>query len=188
MSEDRSVLGHLERVPVRPTFHFSGFFFFFFLPISQFLPNAHKEQKILGGGDLTLLISPTKKTEQFWCWHVNNQSMHIPSVWVTASCPPCQSSPFPHPLPRHSNTLPPPPPFYKRHTFCDLFFLPRPNFALVLPGWWEAWVNKRRWTQEPDSNCLYSLNPILHIMRLNCLFSKRKTNRKVKEKIPVFYR
>ena len=61
VSEDRSVLGHLERVPVRPTFHFSGFFFF--LPISQFLPNAHKEQKILGEGDLTLFISPTKKKQ-----------------------------------------------------------------------------------------------------------------------------
>lgn len=141
--------------------------------------------------------NPQKNPKQFLFWHINNLSIHIPSVWVTASCLSRQSSPCLLPSPMN-HTLPPPSPFYIHLTFCDLSFLPSPNFVSVSRCWWGAWVEKRRWKQEPDSNNLYSLNPIRWSQSkafkewdwAACfLKGKRKTNKKSKEKkIPAFYR
>lgn len=161
----------------------------------------YEEQKILGGGDFTLFINsslprfpPKINPKQFLFWHIKNLSIHIPSVWVTASCLSRQSSPFLLPSPAN-HTLPPPSPFYIHLTFCDLSFLPSPNFVSVSRGWWGAWIEKRRWTQEPDSNNLNSLNPIRWSQSkafkewdwTACLLKgKRKTNKKSKEKKFLF--
>lgn len=180
--EDQGVLGHLERVAVISVFSFVH------CPISALWA---QEQKILGrgGGEFTSFIN--YKTKQFWCSHINNQSIQIPFIGVTAFCPLQQSFPF---LSAHY-------PLLTLSHFCPflhvLFFMAYFSFLFCVcvcvccdrkPGWRkeDECKNKIQITRTLETYYVKSRWG-LQIVRLNWLFSKRKINRKIKKKKKSYF-
>ena len=89
--------------------------------------------------------NPQKNPKQFLFWHINNLSIHIPSVWVTASCLSRQSSPclLPSPMNHTHITLP--------LVLCS---------AGPCPSWWCVFLH----------DDTFSSLPVLRIISLNVSF------------------
>lgn len=137
--EDQSVLRYLERMAIISTFHFSVFI----CPLCNLCPTCIGTKDSRKRRRWIHFAFKLKKTKQFWCWRINNQSTYTPFIWVlplALSTKAFLLPPVHHPHHSHTHTVSHFLPLTAYTTFCDLFFLPFPAFVLCYevgrkPGW-----------------------------------------------------